>query len=134
MCNCRQLPTVICDPFDTNCVIDYQGIMGNERYLEEPESEKWVPELDWNVDKAKCGICAEKWYLEYASDENLNIIFGVKLSQMGNKSLAAYVAEQREAITILLHGGFEQNDCKISGCLNKCLKGRWLCQKHFSLP
>ena len=78
--------------------------------------------------------CAQVWYGESEPDETGELRFEMKMSSPGHLPSSGDIAAAKESLCVIWHGGFDEAACKQLGCQNRRLRGRYLCQRHFTLP
>lgn len=134
MCNCKELPESIADPFYWGRRFQYLGVEKNSEYFQKIDSENWKPDMDLENSNIQCQNCGQYWYFEYAPEEGAFPLFGIKYSSLGKEPNDQYITENKEMLSLLAHDGVTDDKCRNKGCeLNK-LNGRELCVKHISFP
>jgi hypothetical protein len=74
------------------------------------------------------------WYGEAEPEEVPELYFAMKIQPGAGAPSEAEVDAAKESLCVIAHGGFENERCRVVGCENHALKGRYLCHRHFNFP
>jgi hypothetical protein len=134
MCNCKDLPEYVADLECRDRGFNYGGAAQNSRYFEYLNSEAFVPILDYTHNLYYCAECNQRWYIECLPEETPSPGFALKLNDSVLEPPTKEIAMAKQSLSILAHGGFSSDACRIAGCANACLIGRALCHEHTTFP
>lgn len=134
MCNCKNLPPYIADTTYFDKHFQYEGFDKNKIYFQEIESESWYPEMEFDNPIIQCQECGQFWYFEYAPEEMVFPLFGLKIVRSVDAPNEQKVRDAKQQLLLLAHGGIFTERCRVKLCNNFKLKGRELCAKHIPFP
>lgn len=134
MCNCADLPELVCDPSYYNKGFSFEGIKSYPEYFDGIDSDYWVPDLEYCECNSRCKDCGQEWYLECAPEESTFPLFGLKTRGPGYEPSKEEIKDKKETLSLMAHGGTDEFVCRIKECNNNKLKGREFCVEHITFP
>jgi len=134
MCNCADLPQAVAELEYWNRGFSFQGSTEHAAHFQELDGSSLLPPLNFTHFLYSCGECGQAWYIECLPEEAPVPGFALKLESSASSPSREEIVAAKEILCVLAHGGFESDKCRISGCTNRCLKGRALCQAHITFP
>lgn len=134
MCNCGELPSSVVELEYHNQEFQFQRELFLNHYFEIPESDHFEPSLDYSQSMYCCLDCGQSWYLECTPEENPSPLFALKVDEPGVLPSVKEIQAMKHYLSIVAHGGFDSEQCRMVDCPNNKLLGRELCHLHTPFP
>jgi hypothetical protein len=125
MCHCARLPLAVSEIHES-----LPGARFSSLYFELPDAEYFDHSVTWEQREYECTICGQAWYGEAVPEEVPELRFAMKIQGTSQPPSEGAVRAAKDSLCVIAHGGFEDQLCKVAGCENLCLKGRYVCHRH----
>jgi hypothetical protein len=132
-CRCQDFPFAVAPVCDAARDRNYAGVAVFGHFFEAPDLDTFEPVVTFGGLTTRCTSCGQAWYIELEPEPSPIIAFAMKLDEMRQPGKGELKSAQA-FLLVLAHLGFSSERCRKQGCENPTLRGRALCQLHWSFP
>lgn len=132
-CRCRDYPFALAPVCNVERDGNYLGSAVFSRFFQTPYLDTLKPTVVFGGMTARCGSCAQAWYVELEPEQTPTVAFALKLDDL-NRPRDVEVRSAQSCLVVLAHNGFSTDRCRQQQCDNFALRGRALCHLHWGFP